>query len=219
MQARAWLIPLAAVFFVVFAASGQARADPIAHLTLQSEAGDFVGQGGSFDLTYTPANSDFFLASVVPLSPAPSFVDFLLGTVTGGPDDTFVALSFSTTALNIALAPGLYSDAERALFASPGHPGLDVAFQGRGCNSLTGSFTVDEATFSPDGSTINTFSAAFEQHCEGASAALIGTFTFDAGSSIPEPGVAALVAVALTALSRRGRRPGRRRRLRVRNWS
>ena len=187
-----------AVALALMLCASLASAAPIAHLTLTSEAGDFVGQGSSFDITYTPANSDFFLVSVFPFPPVPSFLDFALGTITGGPDDTFATLSFSTTQIGIAIAPGSYPEAERALFASPGHPGLDVTFQNRGCAAVTGGFTVHEATFSPDGLTINTFSAAFEQHCDDPAApALVGTFTFQADPAIPEPRLGALIASGL----------------------
>ncbi len=71
----------------------------------------------------------------------------VLGTVTSGPDNTFALLFFGTDALGIPIQPGFYPDAERADFASPGHPGLDVSFQNRGCNTLTGSFTVHEVAF------------------------------------------------------------------------
>ena len=117
-----------------------AAAAPIAHLTLQSEDGDYIGGGGSFDITYTPSNSMFFFPMVSSLTPVPSYITFLLGTVTGGPDNTFAILAFSTNQLGIPIQPGFYSDAQRAPFADPGHPGLDISFQNRGCNTLEGSF-------------------------------------------------------------------------------
>ena len=69
------------------------------------------------------------------------------------------------------LVPGAYENAERASFASPGHPGLDVNGDGRGCNMITGRFTVHEATWGPDGKP-TLFSATLEQHCEGWAPAL-----------------------------------------------
>jgi len=50
---------------------------------------------------------------------------------------------------------------------------LDVYGEGRGCNQLTGRFEVQEALFGPSGE-IWAFAATFEQHCEGADAALFG---------------------------------------------
>ena len=126
--------------------------------------------------------------------------------MTSGPDNTFALLDFSTNQLGIPIQPGFYADAERAAFASPGHPGLDVSFQNRGCNTLTGNFTIDDVTFladpsAPNGLKLNTFSASFEQHCEGAVPALFGTFTFDARpAAVPEPDTYTLIAAGLLLL-------------------
>jgi hypothetical protein len=171
------------------AVSGAAHASPIAHLTLQSQPGDFIGAGGVFDIIYTPQNSDFFSPqirrTVGPFPGAPAELLFLLGTVTSGSDNTFALLFFGTDQLGIPIQAGFFPDAQRAAFASAGHPGLDVSFQNRGCNTLTGAFTVEYVTFSGPAS-IQTFAATFEQHCESAAPALFGRFTFDA-APVPEP--------------------------------
>jgi hypothetical protein len=163
----------------------------IARLTLHSQAGDFIGQGGNYDIMYTPDNSSFFSPQVRGTIGAglPAELLFVLGTVTGGSDNTFALLFFGTDQLGIPMQPGVYLNAERADFASPGHAGLDLSFQNRGCNIVEGNFTVTEATFGPD-NTIQTFAASFEQHCEGLGPALSGTFTFGA---VPEPSSLALV--------------------------
>ena len=181
-----------------------AQADPIAHLTLHSEPGDYIGRGGDFDITYTPENSDFFFVFIF-YSP-PRFLEFQFGTVTSGLDNTFATLQFSTNQLGIPIQPGFYPDAERAPFASPGHAGLVVSFQNRGCNTLTGNFTIDDVTFLPDpslqsGLNVNTFDASFEQHCEGNAPALFGTFSFNAGAAaVPEPATSTLVTSGLLLL-------------------
>lgn len=183
------------------AATGAASATPIAHLTLQSEPGDFIGQGGIFDITYTPTNSAFFFVQAgQPIGGAPSVVSFVLGTITSGSDNTFALVAFGTDQLGIPLQPGFYPDAERQPFASVGHPGLDVSFQNRGCNILTGSFMIDHVTFSGP-STIGTFGATFEQHCENATSALFGSFTFDASPQVPEAATLPLLAFGLIWVS------------------
>jgi hypothetical protein len=185
-----------------------ADAAPMAHLVLHSEPGDFIGGGSDHDITYTPDNSDFFFANVLDFGlPGPAYVDFSLGTVTCCSDNTFAFLTFGTNQLGIPLAPGGYADAERAPFASPGHPGLDVGFQNRGCNTLTGSFVITEALFSDaataaTGSPVDRFAATFEQHCEGGPAALFGTFSYRA-FAVPEPATWLLIAAALPLLARR----------------
>jgi hypothetical protein len=104
----------------------------------------------------------------------------------------FALLFFGTDQLGIPMQPGFYSDAQRADFAGPGHPGLDVSFDHRGCNMVTGNFTVNDFAYSPTLG-IQSFSATFEQHCEGGQPALFGTFTFQA---VPEPGTLSLIALA-----------------------
>jgi len=81
-------------------------------------------------------------------------------------------LTFSTRQLGQPLAVNVYTMAERAAFASPGHPGIDVSGSGRGCNTITGKFQVHSISWS--GSTLTDFLATFEQHCEGGTAALRG---------------------------------------------
>ena len=49
--------------------------------------------------------------------------------------------------------------------------------EGRGCGYLSGSFTVDEISWYPDG-TLQSFSARFEQHCDDAVPALRGTWSY-----------------------------------------
>lgn len=165
----------------------------VVHLTLQSQPGDFIGQGGNFDITYTPANSPFFfisLGSFIGSPPMPAEVHFTLGDPTAD-FNTFATLDFGTNQLGIPLQPGFYANAEREAFASPGHPGLDVTFQNRGSNKLTGSFTITDITVSPK-DVLQTFAVNFEQHSEGHAAALFGTLTYDA-NAVPEPGSAVLV--------------------------
>ena len=80
-------------------------------------------------------------------------------------------LSFDAP-LDEVLAPGTYSEATRYPFNGAG-PGLSLVGNGRGCNTLTGTFTVIAASFGPHGY-VETFDATFEQHCEGWPAAARG---------------------------------------------
>jgi hypothetical protein len=137
----------------------------------------------------------------------PTEVHFALGDPTAA-FNTFTSLDFGTNQLGIPLQPGFYANAEREAFASPGHPGLDVTFQNRGSNVLTGNFTVTNSTFGPN-NLIETFAVTFEQHSEGATPALFGTFTYDANATIPEPSTLALI-VCGTAILLRRRHPSSR---------
>jgi hypothetical protein len=196
-----------------------ARAD-FAHLTLQSQPGDFVGQGGSFDVTYTPDNTlpGFFQAQVGAflVGGQPAFLHFIF-VLNANPDEQ-ATLDFGTNQLGIPIQPGTYNNAERASFASPGHAGLDVSFEHRGNNTLTGSFTINSLTLVPDATALNgfritEFSASFEQHGEGGIPALFGTFEFSTGptpTAVPGPASLALLApgaLGLLGYASRRRKP------------
>jgi hypothetical protein len=68
------------------------------------------------------------------------------------------------------LTVGEYDDAQRFPFESPGHPGIDVSGDGRGCNQDFGRFIVKDIHLDANGN-IDRFWALYEQHCESLSAA------------------------------------------------
>jgi hypothetical protein len=183
------------------------RAD-FAHLTLHSEAGDFIGQGKDFNVTYTTP-ADTVSAQIRRSLPdgSPAELLFVLDKFPAVPDE-FSTLFFGTDQLGIPIQPGTYLNAQRADFASPGHPGLDVSFEHRGSNTLTGSFTIKDVTFSSDKTKILTFDATFEQHSEGAKPALFGEFQFNEPATVvPEPASwILLVSGGIGLLSRRRRK-------------
>jgi hypothetical protein len=80
------------------------------------------------------------------------------------------------------LVPGVYENAERWPFQPPGVPGLSISGAGRGCNTLTGRFVVQEVAADGAGH-LQRFAADFEQHCEGASSALFGSIRLN--STVP----------------------------------
>ena len=127
--------------------------------------------------------------------------------MTSGADNTFDLLFFGSDQLRIVLASGFYPNAQRADFAAPGSAGLDVSFQNRGCNSVTGRFEVTQAVFGADASgnpTIQRFAATFIQHCEGLAPQLRGTFYFDASGVPPIPPVVSSTARPIPAVSAGG---------------
>jgi hypothetical protein len=71
---------------------------------------------------------------------------------------------FSTAQVG-AMRPQVYDGAERAALESPGHPGLDIAGNGRGCTTLEGRFQV--VTVDVVNALVRDFTATFEQSCEG----------------------------------------------------
>ena len=192
---------LLAVLVMILLPASNMQASPIATLTLQSQPGDSVGQGGTFNEMY-PQPGDFY-----PLIPQtsliidglPSYMYFLLGgdqNIT----DIFALVDIGTNHLGVPLEPGTYLDAQRAAPATSGHPGLDISFDHRGCNTLNGSFTITDASYAADGS-VSSFAFSFEQHCEGATPALFGTFTYNANATeVPEPAGYWLVGIGIVSL-------------------
>jgi hypothetical protein len=87
------------------------------------------------------------------------------------------SLEFSSLQLNMPLAAQVYSDAQRAPFAMPNHPGLEVSGDGRGCNEIAGRFQVESLQLA--GTTLKSFTATFEQHCEAGTSALRGCVHFE----------------------------------------
>ena len=93
--------------------------------------------------------------------------------------------------MNIAAPPGQplvvgsYTGAVRAAFRPPGTPGLDVYGDGRGCNTVTGQFDVNEIWYALTGE-LMVFDATFEQHCEGGIAALFGRIRIENAPPPPD---------------------------------
>lgn len=88
--------------------------------------------------------------------------------------------TISTAAPNAgAFTAGTYSDAQRYPFQDPGRPGLSLSGDGRGCNTLTGQFTVHQVQFDSSG-TPQLLDLSFEQHCEGGGPAAYGQVLLNA---------------------------------------
>lgn len=74
---------------------------------------------------------------------------------------------------------GTYANAQRFPFQEATAPGLSLDGDGRGCNTLTGSFTVHQAQFDATGEP-KTLDISFEQHCEGGTPAAYGEVLLNA---------------------------------------
>src|SRR5258708_2529344 len=130
-------------------------------LNIQSGAGDYIGGGGTYsyganDGTYTVTRnysngvSIYFVPKVNPI------------------DEWQLNFAAPNNGL---LTPGVYTGAVRYPFQSGGAPGLDVDYYDRGSNTLTGQFTVNQATYDAKGNVIS-FDASFVMHSEGLPPAL-----------------------------------------------
>lgn len=140
-------------------------------LSLNSDPGDFIGGGQTTFLT--PADGTFSASANFDGGVSINFF---------GQPGIFWFLDFSAPN-NVPLTVGAFPGATRFPFQNPGEAGLSVSGDGRGCNTLTGSFNVLEISYGPN-STINAFDATFEQHCEGGAPALRGEIRFNAHPTV-----------------------------------
>ena len=147
-----------------FAYGGRTR------VVMTSDPGDYIGGGRNW--SYTWANGRIGAVG------SRQYLGF--GVV--GADGSDWSADFVPAAGDI-IAPGRYANATRYPFNGSG-PGLAVGGNGRGCNTLTGEFTVNSLAWWPDG-TLHAASVSFVQHCEGGTPALRGTFEFRAGDATP----------------------------------
>jgi hypothetical protein len=141
-------------------------------LFLGSQPGDYIG--GGIEQTYTEADGAFaarrnFSNGVSIAFNAPNFSHFWY-------------VDFAAAGA-VPLTVGIYEGAVRFPFQASNQPGLSVGGDGRGCNTLTGRFEVLEAVYGATGDVVS-FAADFEQHCEGAPPALVGSVHFNADAPI-----------------------------------
>jgi hypothetical protein len=134
---------------------------PRASLQLTSDPGDYIGQGKPWSF----ASPD------------------RLPTVHGDREHVYFGLGGFSVDIDAPghqrLRPGRYAGATRYPFNDTG-PGLDVNGPGRGCNELSGEFTIRSISFDRHGR-LRALDIVFEQHCENFPAAVRGTATYQAG--------------------------------------
>jgi hypothetical protein len=169
MSAPRYVVRTTLVLVLLLLAGASRAAAGVTSLLLNSEPGDYIGQGQL--LVFTDADGAFL--------------------ATSGGGGNVVNISFNTPTFNHwwyvnfgapntePLAVGSYDGAARSPFRGPGQPGLEVTGDGRGCNTLTGRFTVLELVLGGAGEVVS-FRASFEQHCEGATPALRGEVRYNA---------------------------------------
>jgi hypothetical protein len=138
----------------------------VTSLVVVSDHLDFVGAGQMY--THTPADGTFtatYTDGSIEIrfrdhdEPYPRYWNLTFQAPTGQP-----------------LTPGEYDGATS--MRTPQAPGLLVSGQGRGCDAQ-GSFHVREFVAGP-GSSVESFRATFEQHCDGLPPALRGEIRFNA---------------------------------------
>jgi hypothetical protein len=179
MKARASVLALAALIAVLVAAPSATAwvTLPPGSITLptsgsflymNSQPGDYIG-GGQEQL-YTSADSTIS-------GSLPKGGDYFSASVIQGPFTHWWYVNIAAPP-GEPLAVGSYTGAVRAPFRPAGTPGVDIFGDGRGCNTLTAQFDVNELSYTPAGELL-VFDATFEQHCEGGTAALFGRIRID----------------------------------------
>ena len=128
------------------------------YVYLQSDQGDFIGQG--LTRQYTKADAV--------LSFTTTGAHLRLG-VNG--DDSWTG-EFQGMSSIAQLQPGYYPGVLRYPFNNPTTGGLAWSGNGRGCNELSGWFVIDDITYTAGA--VTSVDLRFEQHCEFAGPALHG---------------------------------------------
>ena len=161
----------------------------VTELKLLSQPGDPIGLGLNYD--FTPLNGTF--SSVIPLPFSPTGPLDVSFAFTGNQLGTFADVAFAAPNHDALISGATYLNAARYLSQMSNQPGLNVDLDGRGLNTLTGSFTVLEAVYGPD-QKIQHFGATFVQDQSPApptgNGLLSGTFYYNFDASLvatPEP--------------------------------
>jgi len=166
----------AAVVFLVSLASTLAVAGETS-LSMTSSVGDWVGQGQSYFYTDQDATFTAWFDTIF------NNADHVAIAVEGPSFSFWWYLDFGPIH-NAQLTAGVYNGATRWPFNGPTEPGVDVGGNGRGCNTLTGTYTVIEIDIDGGGNVV-AFHATFEQHCDGLPPVLNGEIKFNATVANP----------------------------------
>ena len=151
------------------APSAVQAAGPVTALVIDSEPGDSIGSGQQ--LEYVPPAST---SASTTFKPGWTFVQVL------GADGRRLLEPVVQRRPARRRWPWVRTRTLSGL-ADATHPGLDIGGQGRGCNTSTGRFVISELERDAAG-TVTTLAASFEQHCEGAPAALFGELRYQAST-------------------------------------
>ena len=141
-------------------------------IRLESDAGDFVGAG--LNHNYSQANA------IITVTATAGHLDV---EVQG--DEHWWGTIQAPSGEN-GLLTGTHTQLQRYPFHDPAQGGLSWYGEGRGCNTLLGSYTIDNVSYS--GGALNAIDLHFEQHCEGVASALRGTIHWRAGDTTRPPG-------------------------------
>ncbi|HEY5197099.1 MAG TPA: hypothetical protein VIJ51_08735 [Solirubrobacteraceae bacterium] len=145
-------------------------------MALESDPGDWIG--GGVDSFYDESSAD------ITASGTRESVSFAVA----GDDGSYMTADFVPGNNDILVPGATYTDASRYGFSNEG-TGMDVTGNGRGCNVLSGEFTVTDIDFDPEGNLLDA-GVTFVQHCENGTPALRGAFEWRAQTpAVLAPGI------------------------------
>jgi hypothetical protein len=142
------------------------------YVYLESEAGDFIGGGGTY--SFTRANAL--------LSIAMSGARLQIGVAAGQVGFNGSFLPMNTV---MALQPGYYPNLQYPVI-NPVRGSLEVSGNGRGCNRTKGWVAIDRVSF--NAGQLSELELRFEQRCDGATAALRGKLRLTGNDTTVPPG-------------------------------
>ena len=153
--------------------SGPGQQQPATtYISLQSDTGDYIGAGKSYE--YTRSNAKITVTATGGLFKV---------SITG--DEWWTGFFKVPDSLS-TLQPGTYANVARYPFHNPAVGGLEWSGEGRGCNTLTGSFTINAATY--ENGVLTSIDLSFEQYCESGTTALRGEIRWDVNDTTQPPG-------------------------------
>ena len=141
--------------------------------SMRGDEDDYIASGQTY--SYTPANA---------MIAASGDRSLVRAAVEGRSGEVFRA-EFDPGDGDI-LSVGTYTGATRYPFNGSG-PGLSVAGNGRGCNTVTGSFTIKQIGFSRVDGSLERLLVDFVQYCDGSTAALRGSIAYRASADVTLP--------------------------------
>lgn len=139
------------------------------HLVLDSEEGDYIGQGEYRSFYLIDGNME-------------AERNFDNGVTVRYDGENPWTLNFAAPG-DVELSNGFYDMATRYPFQDASEPGLSISGDGRGCNTLSGSFDVHSVIFDAQGE-VEYFDASYTQYCGASQAALTGRVTVDQRSDL-----------------------------------
>src|SRR5882672_494009 len=145
---------------------------PASFVNLVSDLGDYIGQGLSY--SYSQSNA---------LMTVTAQGGHLNVNIRG--DQSWQG-DFQLPNSYTKLETGTYGNLTRYPFHDPAVGGLSWSGEGRGCNTLTGSFTITKVTYT--GNSLSEIDLQFVQYCEGGSFALHGEIYWNASDTASPPG-------------------------------